>query len=321
MVRLTPPTVPNRIQIGVEELSKTPMKFREAQYFARYGFRTLLLRQRSPIIAGMPLTDVCNLQCKHCVVANTGRGHYSFQTIDEFMRHFYDIGARILYLQGGEIMTWQQGTLNANDVILHAHELGFFRVAAVTNGTLGIPGEADLVWVSLDGSETVHDSIRGAGTFARMMANVKASKHKCINFNMTINRLNAKDVEAVAEISKDTSAVHGVSFNFHTPYSGVENMMIPIGERADIIDRVLRLKKKRFPILNTEAGLRAMQKNQWRRPVPVIQLVEKGQIYECCWGREQAGVCENCGYGIIAELSQMLSFNIPTIVESLELFN
>jgi len=297
------------------------MRFVEVQYFARYGFRTLLLKRRSPIIAGMPLTDVCNLQCKHCVVANAGRGHYSFQTIDELMRHFYGIGVRILYLQGGEIMTWQQGTRTAGDVIRHAREIGFFKVAVVTNGTLGIPEEADLVWVSLDGCEAVHDSIRGAGAFARMMANVKSSGHRHVNFNMTINRLNVGDVESVAEISRDTPGVRGVSFNFHTPYAGVEDMMVPIEERIGVIDRILRLKKKRFPILNTSAGLRAMQENRWRRPLPVVHLVEKGQIFECCWGREQPGVCEKCGYGIIAELSQMLALNVPTIMESLRLFS
>jgi Fe-coproporphyrin III synthase len=296
------------------------MKAQELAYIARYGFKTLILRKKTPLIAGMPLTDVCNLQCKHCVVANTGRGNYSFAQVEKLMRGFYDRGVRILYLQGGEIMTWQEGSLTASDVIQRAKEIGFFKVAAVTNGTLGLPSEADLIWVSLDGSEIVHDSIRGAGAFARVMRTLKSAKHSRVNLNMTINRLNAAEVEKVAQIARETPNIHGVSFNFHTPYPGVEDLALSLSERYEVIDRILDLKRHHFPVLNTVAGLKAMQKNRWRRPLSIIQLVENGQIYECCWGKEQPGVCEKCGYGVIAELSQILNFNIPTIIESLGLF-
>ncbi len=296
------------------------MRPHEIAYLGLWGFKTFVLRQRKPIIAGMPLTDVCNLQCKHCVVANTGRGHYSFAKIEQFMQHFYNIGVRILYLQGGEIMTWQDGNKNASDVIRRAHEIGFFRVAAVTNGTLGLPTEADLIWVSLDGSEPVHDAIRGAGTFAKVMQNLQSSQHKRINLNMTINRLNAGEVEAVASIAKQLSSVHGVSFNFHTPYPGVEDIALSLKERAVVIDRILNLKRLGLPVLNSEAGLKALKENTWRRPVPIIQLVEQDRIFECCWGREQPGVCEKCGYGIIAELSQFLNGNITSVLHSFSLF-
>jgi Fe-coproporphyrin III synthase len=296
------------------------MKPKQLAYFARYGLKTLVFRQRTPIVAGMPLTDVCNLQCKHCVVANTGRGHYSLARIEELLRHFYGIGVRIIYLQGGEIMTWREGSLDANDVIRLARKIGFFKVAAVTNGTMGLPVEADLIWVSIDGPEGVHDSIRGAGAFATTMRNLEASRHPRVNLNMTVNRLNSGEVEAVATLARDLPNVHGVSFNFHTPYPGVEEMCLPLDERAGVLDRMLNLKRHGFPVLNTEAGLKAMKTNRWRRPVPLIHLVEQDSIFECCWGREQPGLCEKCGYGVIAELSQIRDLDVRTIMQSMSLF-
>lgn len=296
------------------------MRLNEIRYFAGYGARTFVLKQKKPLIAGMPLTDVCNLQCKHCVVANSGRGHYPFPDIDELMRHFYDIGVRILYLQGGEIMTWRDGKMDANDVVRRAHDIGFFKVASVTNGTIGLPIEADMIWISLDGSEKVHNSIRGPQAFARMMQNVRESQHRHLIFNMTINRLNACDVEAVAEMADNIAQIRGVSFNFHTPYAGVEDLCLSLEERTTVIDRIIHMKEQHLPVLNTKAGLKAMQRNRWRRPIPIIQLVEKGKIYECCWGRDEPGVCERCGYGIIAELSQVMRLSLPTIAESLSLF-
>jgi hypothetical protein len=90
-------------------------------------------------------------------LANVGRGHYPFPRIEQFLQHFYDVGVRILCLQGGEVMTWRDGNMEVSDVVRSAHEIGFFRVAVVTNGTLGLPKGADLIWVSVDGPESVHD--------------------------------------------------------------------------------------------------------------------------------------------------------------------
>lgn len=296
------------------------MRPHEIAYLGKYGIKTLLLRQKKPIIAGIPLTDVCNLQCRHCVVANTGRGHYPYKKIEQLLTHFYEIGVRILYIQGGEIMTWQDESFDVNSVINRAHEIGFFKVAVVTNGTLGIPDRADLIWVSIDGAENVHDSIRGPGAFARMMHNVSKSQPGKINLNMTINRLNVTEIEEVASIADGLKSVHGVSFNFHTPYPGVEEIFLPLAERARAIDRILNLKHRGLPILNTSGGLKALKGNSWRRPVPIIHLVEHDRIFECCWGREHPGVCEKCGYGIVAELSQVLNGNVVTILQSLSLF-
>ncbi len=297
------------------------MRIRELSYLAAFGVKSLILRQRTPIIAGMPLTDVCNLHCKHCVVANVGRGHYPLARIEEVLRHFYSIGVRIIYLQGGEIMTWRDGARDMNDIVRLAHGMGFFKVACVTNGTLGIDSTADLMWVSLDGSRSVHDAIRGEGVFDTVMGNLRTTKHPRVALNMTINRMNAGEVEAVAEMARELPTVRGVSFNFHTPYPGVEEICLSMEERPAVIDRIRLLKRKGFPVLNTRGGLNALKKNEWRRPIPFIHLMEKDRIYECCFGRDEPGVCQKCGYGIIAELSQIMSGNIPTILESLSLFS
>lgn len=297
------------------------MRPRELAYFARYGFETTILGRKKPIVAGIALTDVCNLACRHCVVANVGRGHYPFDKIEGLLTHFYQAGARIVYLQGGEVMTWRDGARDVNHVIRRAKEIGFFKVAVVTNGTLGVASEADLMWVSLDGSRAVHDAIRGPGSFDRTLHNLEETRHPHVSVNMTINRLNADEVERVADLVKSLPKLRGISFNFHVPYAAVEDIFLPLDQRSKVIDRILALKREGYPILNSRAGLIALKENKWRRPLSAIQLVENDRIYECCWGREQPGVCERCGYGVIAELSQILGGNISAAWQSLALFN
>ena len=296
------------------------MKLKELSYYLSYGFKALVLRKRMPIVAGMPLTDVCNLKCMHCVVANTGRGHYSFDRLKEIMSEFYSRGARILYMQGGEIMTWSDGARTVNDVITEARKMGFFKVATVTNGTFPITLDSDAIWVSMDGTEQFHDSVRGKGVFDSVINNVRNSTHPNISANLTVN---TKNISCVADLIKFISGekrFRGVSVNFHTPYPGVEGLALDMEQRRKVLDKVMELKKKGYKVLNTWRGLNGLYTGKYNRPVYMINLMEKDRIYECCWGREEKGVCEKCGYGIIPELSAIQSLDPMAMIGAFGLF-
>ncbi len=295
------------------------MNPRHLFYYLRYGLECYVLGRRKPIVAGVPLTDICNLHCKHCVVAHAGRGHHSIERIRGWMQLLYDRGARILYLQGGEAFGWSDDGKKLDDVVRMARRMGYFRVATVTNGTYPIETEADLVWLSIDGTARVHDEIRGRGTFARLEKNLAASSHGAIIANMTVNRLNSAEVAAVVRYAAENPKLRGISVNFHTPYPGVEDLALPRPERAAIIEGLLELKKQGLPLMNSEAGLRLLQTGAYERPVWMIQMVEQGDVFECCWGRTIDGVCNNCGYGVIAELSALTRLRPASIAHALRL--
>jgi MoaA/NifB/PqqE/SkfB family radical SAM enzyme len=295
------------------------MKARELFYYLRYGISSMVLRRYRPIVAGIPLTDVCNLHCAHCVVANKGRGPYGFNRIMDIFRTVYGRGARILYLQGGEIMTWADGGRNANDVIRAARDMGFFRIAAVTNGTFPIDLEADMVWVSMDGAEEYHDAIRGPGAFSAAIGNIRKSMHPALYANLTVNRMNRPGVERLIRFVQEEKNLRGISVNFHTPYPGVEDLALAPEERRETLETVIRMKKQGYKIINSLYGLKALMTGRYGRPIHSIQLMEHDRIYECCWGRETPGVCERCGYGIIPELSGMEALNPRAFFGALKL--
>jgi len=296
-----------------------PLK--EARYYLGFAVQCGVLGRRKPLVAGVPLTDACNLSCRHCVVANQGRGHYSLEKIREWIQLCYHRGARILYLQGGEAFAWRDGSRTLDDVVRLARRTGYFKVAAVTNGTCPIETEADLVWVSIDGTPRVHDQIRGDGVFAKVERNLDASAHPQLYANLTVNRINHADVEAVAAFVASHPKLKGLSVNFHTPYPGVEDLALSLEERAEVIEGILRLKKKGYPIVNSSAGLRLLEHGRYRRPIWMIQMVERGEVFECCWGRDAEGVCSRCGYGVIAELSGLSALRPASVVHALALFS
>lgn len=296
------------------------MTIREFAYYARYGVSTLLFRRRKPIVAGVPLTDRCNLSCLHCVVANVGRGPYSFSRITEIFKTFYERGARILYLQGGEVFTWSDSGKNVNDVIRAARAMGFFKIAAVTNGMFPIEIESDAVCVSVDGPEKYHDEIRGAGAFKTTLTNIRNSSHPRISANITVNKKNKEGVEEIVRIMSGEKNIRGISVNLHTPYPGVEGLALENDERKEVLQNVIRMKRQGYRILNSIFGLTSLITGRYRRPVNLIQMLEQDQVFECCWGRQYDGVCERCGYGIIPELSGIQYLNPAALLGAFRLF-
>jgi hypothetical protein len=137
---------------------------------------------------------------------------------------------------------------------------------------------------------------------------------------MTVNRLNRGETEAVLRFVAGHPKLRGVSFNFHTPYPGVEELALSRAERAGVVEGLLAWKREGYPIVNSFAGLRRLASGRYRRPVWMIHMVERGDVFECCWGRKIDGVCRSCGYGVIAELSGLSRLDPASLLGALKLF-
>ena len=296
------------------------MSIKELAYYTKYILELLILKRKKPLVAGVAMTDACNLQCKHCDVANAGLGNYSFDRIAYWIGTLYAKGARVLYLQGGEPFLWSENGRNLDDVIRFARKLGYFRTAVTSNGTFAIKSDSDVVWISIDGTREVHDSLRGARVYERAMGNIAASSHQKIYANMTVNSINYRDVEAVVKAVDANPKIRGISINFHTPYPRVKDLYLTRALRAEVIEKVIRLKRQGYPILNSISGLKVLRTGNYARPVWMVNLVERDKLFECCWGRDEKDVCQSCGYGFIAELSQILRLKPGAIFQALKIF-
>jgi MoaA/NifB/PqqE/SkfB family radical SAM enzyme len=290
-------------------------------YYALWYLKCRLLRRRIPLLSGFNITSRCNLRCKHCWVIrrNEPLDMKHFQVV-ELMKHFYRMGSRIVFFQGGEPLLWNEDGYTVNDLIQESKNIGFFKSCLVTNGTLPINTNADLVWVSIDGTREVHDEIRGKGCFDRVMENVENSSHPRIYANMTINALNKGEVEAVVKMIARNKSFKGISINFHIPHIGVEDLFVPFDQRQEVLEVIIALKKNSFPILNSIGGLEAMQLNKWKRRCWIAHLVEPdGRIFEGCPGGEE-DVCKECGYGVMPEMSLIFEGRFSCIREAVNLF-
>jgi MoaA/NifB/PqqE/SkfB family radical SAM enzyme len=284
----------------------------------KYVLRHHLSERRVPLICGLVLTNQCNLGCRQCRIATRGDKHLSFQETRDAIASFYEEGGRCLYLQGGEPFLWRDKRHGIEDIVEYAHGIGFFTVIIYTNGTLPLDTTADTVFVSLDGLQETHDRLRGT-SFARIMDNIHKSTHRSLFINFTINAYNKNELEGFSSYVDGLDRIRGTFFYFHTPYYGRDELYIEPAERVAILRRLLEYKRK-YRILNSRAGLRSALRNDWKRPLAICSVYEKGAVYKCCRYPDDPELCRDCGYLSYAEIDQTLRLKPSAILNALKYF-
>lgn len=187
--------------------------------------------------AEVDVTDNCNLRCKHCYHFH---GKDEFKTdelpIDVWEKRFNELhkaGVRCILLVGGEPALRE-------DVLMLADRIFPFNYV-ITNGTIKIPEKfRHRLYVSIDGSREMNDSIRGKGVFSRIIKNYSGDKRVVIN--MTITKENYKELENVVKIARK-NGFDGVVCNICASGTDVDiSMLVRKKERVAIIKELKRVK-------------------------------------------------------------------------------
>ncbi len=293
------------------------MKLSSFFHLACFSIKTILLRQKNPILGTIILTDKCNLSCKHCSVNNITAVLHPYRQIRAEMEKLYGMGIRILFFCGGETFLWNDGDKTLRDLVREAREMGFLIVNTVTNGTfpLDLP-EADLILLSLDWDKEKHNEIRG-DTYDRIMENIRNASSDNICFYMAINRINRHTVRDVCIKARDTDNVRAVSFNFHTPYPDTAELALSREEKTGCCDAIALMKKKGAPVFNLLSAFPYIINNSFPTPCHQCIVMEDGEISTCGRCIHSPGLCEQCGYFFVAEYTLLFSGNIKIIAELL----
>ncbi|MDR2587241.1 MAG: radical SAM protein [Coriobacteriales bacterium] len=290
-------------------------------YYPWWFFQCKVLGRRKPLQSVIFITDLCNLRCRHCCIVKEGPAVLT-KTLDEVreeMHYCYDAGSRFIDFEGGEPHLWRDKEAGAdiNTLIDEAHAMGFHSTTVTTNAQLPITARSNLIWISLDGLEEMHDDQRGAGTFARAMENIEACDHANLNVNMVVTSRNYRDFEPLARLVHEHPRLRKLSFSFYMPYE-TRDLVVSSEVRNLIIDQAIELKKAGYPLMNSLTGLKMLRDP--RSFVPKKQcwisnfIMVDGTRLACCQG-EAAGICDECGFGMGAEMMLLFSLH-PEMVRA-----
>lgn len=270
--------------------------------YLSFGFKFMVLRQDVPFILGFVPTNKCNLNCKSCRVANTGIPDMSMDEVRGKLALYFERGFRELYIEGGEPFLWRDGEYRLDDIVHEAQRIGYFHTHVYTNGMFPLEGDADLYWVSVDGMKQGFADNRG-DHFERVLSHIKAAADLNIVIIFTVNAFNRGQVEEFLRFVQQELRIVGVIFYFHTPYYGKDELFLDKPERGEIIDELLRLKRKGLPVFNSAAALKALKSGRWKRPSKTWIIVDTEREYVCCRAPSPEA-CEHCGYSACTEITE-----------------
>lgn len=298
-------------------MKESPQYFHLGLKYAGYK----LFNKRSPFYGSADIINVCNLHCEHCYWW-LNRKENEDLTVEQWKKvideKFKKQHVFIVTLVGGEPM------MRPDVVKLFVKEFPK-RACVVTNGTYPLPHLKDIYfyWISIDGTQKVHDRIRGEGAWEKTRENVLdyvknngPKAWKDIWISMTINSQNYKTVKDVIEEWKDYTNKFGVQF--HTPFMKGDPLWLPFGEeRNKVIDDLLEMQQNGYKdyIINPPYQLELMKKSwggKGTTPIdcPTWAIVSVDHMgrekMPCCIGSAEKDSmkprCEECGLGCYSVL-------------------
>jgi len=297
-------------------ISESPLYFHIGLKYAGYKF----FNRKSPLYGSADIINVCNLHCEHCYWW-LNRKENEDLTLEQWKKiideKFKKQHVFIITLVGGEPM------LRPDVVELFVKEFPK-RICVVTNGTFPIPSLKDIYfyWISIDGTEKIHNEIRGQDTWAKTRKNVidyvennGEKAWKDIWITMTINSRNYMTVRNVIEDWKDYS--NKIGFQFHTPFMKGDPLWLPFGEkRTKLVDEIIEMKQEYGDyIINPNSQLELMKKSWGGKDIvpvdcptwAILSVDHMGrEKMPCCIGSAEKNSlkprCEECGLGCYSVL-------------------
>ncbi len=190
------------------------------------------MQKKGPLyIVPWRCTFACGFNCAHCTSAGkpVAPDEISTQEAIKLVDQAYELGASFFGITGGEALLRK----DLFDVLSYARKIGM-NTSIITDGRLlddkayeNIVKNETKISVSIDGSETTNDAVRGKGAYA---ASVKAierlSKEKLLNclvytlanVNDQITNVTEKDFTDVMDLAA-TYGARWVIFHGMIPYS------------------------------------------------------------------------------------------------------
>jgi Fe-coproporphyrin III synthase len=292
-----------------------PGRLAQAVYILKnYG-----LDRSKPFLASFKLGYRCNLSCIQCPFREMTAPELTYAQACRVLDNLHQRGSRIVVLEGGEPLLWQDGPYQARDIIEYARPR-FFSVGVTTNGTLPLDVPADVLWVSVDGFKGTHNALRRAPVFDQVIANARASRHPRLMAHVTINAVNAPEIPALLGFLN--GIFHGITVQFYYPYNRADALFLDFDRREKLLTEIIALKKGGVRVLNSAASLERLKRNTWRcRDALIDNANPDGSLQQGCYLKGRADIdCARCGFSPHTEVSLAIQGNIQAVMAGLRIF-
>ena len=259
----------------------------------RMGFRIYkglvlnLCGCKVPLFCGHKLTYNCNLKCKMCPFWKRTSPDSSLTQEKAIIKQIFNSGACGVAFEGGEPLLRK----DLPEILAFSRSLSL-QTSLVTNGTL-LESRIDEIaqyingslFVSLDGLEQTHDSIRGvSGSFAKTLRGICAAKDKVpLTINSTVMAENIEEIEDIVVLAKELDIKISVAIAHE--YCNANASSPDASKIPKIAHRLIEMKLKGYPIVNSRGYFKVIaNEKKWTcKPWAIINIDANGNVVLPCY--------------------------------------
>src|SRR6056297_1427737 len=206
-----------------------------------------MIKRKKPLIVGWAITDQCNRKCTYCSIWKRPNRDLSTSQVFGIIDALAESGTMRISFTGGEPLLRK----DMADIICYVHEKGI-ETKLNSNGSLvkekiGALGNLDMLTLSLEGPQEIHDAIRGRGSFAEVREAMRVAKDHGIKTSLA-TVLTSTNLDAVDYIL-DTAGKQEcrVMFQPATPLrlggESLNDLVSPVKPYRETINRLIDKKK------------------------------------------------------------------------------
>lgn len=206
------------------------------------------MNRRIPLAVRWQLTNRCTSKCAYCSIWKTRSEELTTEQIFSLLDELRQAGTMVISFSGGDPLLRE----DIGKIIDRCKNRGI-RPEINTNGSL-VPRKIedlknlDLLKLSLDGPEEIHDNVRRHGSYAEVMeaAGILKTRGNKFTFATTLTKHNIGSIDFMLDKAREFNTV--VAFQpLKRLYRGVEDMT-PISPQQDeyrrAIERLITYKKQ-----------------------------------------------------------------------------
>ena len=227
------------------------------KFLLRMGIAALkyrIFRKRAPVNLMLSVTDRCNSRCKYCSIPLRARPELTKEQIFHLIDEFVGLGGSRIALWGGEPLVRD----DIGEIIDYCKGKGLF-TSLDTNGYL-VPQKInqirnlDVLVISFDGEEEVHDTNKEKGSYQKVIKALKAACGKMPVWTITVlTKHNLHSVDFILDKAKQSGFYTTWQVLHHQSLGSEDSrLMLPIREEyRKTIKLLMQRKKEGNPIVNS----------------------------------------------------------------------
>lgn len=223
--------------------------------------KAIIIKRKVPLFIAWAITYRCNKKCLYCRYWQKQTIEFSTEEVIDCILKLKLLGTWGISFTGGEPLL----RADLPEIIHAAVKNGIF-VKIDTNGSL-IPARIkeikniNMVSLSFDGPQEVHDKIRGEGSFDEVMIAIDALKTHNIKMRLitVLSRENYKELDYILGISKKYKiyTMFQIASKYILGLDKTYNLLSPeINQGKEVISKLISAKSRNKYIMNSLSALK-----------------------------------------------------------------